>query len=205
MRIKKLVFSLLGLALVGSVALADGLDGQYEVVAPLVAPPAHSLDKVIIHEVFYFGCPHCFELNKVLPTFAKTYGKRVELISVPIGWSGPDPGRLLMIARQKGHDKEMEVKNMILSFTHEKGLGKAMFTRDKLQFVAKLTGLSREFETLMDDPVIVKQMDDAMAFAKEKGVESTPTLILQGSVKVVGNDLVNLKKVLNSMLKEPVP
>ena len=57
----------------------------------------------------------------------------------------------------------------------------------------------------MDDPVIVKQMDDAMAFAKEKGVESTPTLILQGSVKVVGNDLVNLKKVLNSMLKEPVP
>lgn len=203
---KKALALLSGLLLLsGSGLMAQGLEGNYEVVPPMVAPKAHSLDKVVIHEVFYFGCPHCYDLHKEMPAFLAAFKGKVQVISVPNDWGSADPGRLLYIARTKGPQKEEEVKTMIFDFIHTKGLGKSMFSRDKLQFVAKLNGLTAEFETLMDDPKIVAQMDAGVAYAKEKGVESTPTLILQDSVKVVGSDMANLKRVVNSLLKEPVP
>ncbi|MDT8447671.1 MAG: DsbA family protein [bacterium] len=183
---------------------AQALDGHYEPIPPAVAPKAHSLKQVTVHEVFFFGCPHCYELHKQLPALQAEFGNRLKLVSVPIGWGGHDPGRLLLIARRKGPEKEHEVKEMIFNFVHDKGLGKSMFTRDKLQFVAKLTGLSAEFETQMDDPKIVAQMNDGVAYAQAKGVESTPTLVIQDSIKVVGADVANLRKVINSLLVEPV-
>ena len=199
-----LTLAVLSLFAVCSTSAAE-LDGQYEIAPPMLAPKAHSLDTLVIHEVFFFGCPHCYELHKEMPEFLKAYGKKVQVISVPIGWAGPDAGRLLMIARRVSPEKEEAVKTMIFDFIHAKGLGKSMFSRDKLQFVAKLNGLSTEFSQQMDDPKIVKMMDEAMAYAKEKGVESTPTLIINDAVKVVGADLNNLKLVVNSLLKEPVP
>jgi len=191
--------------LFGSAVQAAEIEGIYKVHAPMVAPKAHSLDKVVIHEVFYFGCPHCYHLHQEWPKFLKHFGNKVEVVSVPIGWSGPDPGRLMMIARLIGPEKEEAIKSMIFDFVHAKGLGRSLFTRDKLQFVAKLNGLSAEFNTQMDDPKVVKMMNDAMAYAKKMGVESTPTLILGDSLIVEGADLNNLTQVVNSLLKQPVP
>lgn len=202
--IRSAVFLFCLITLAAPVSWAAEIEGHFETIAPLVPPKANSLEQVTIHEVFYFGCPHCYELNKMLPILKEDFGDKIKLISVPIGWGGHDPGRLLYIARQKGPEKEEEVKNMIFNFVHEKGLGKRMFTRDKLQFVAKLTGLSKEFQTQMDDPKIVEQMNQGVALAQAKGVESTPTLIIEGSMKIVGHDMINLRKVINSLLKEPI-
>jgi len=202
---KRLFFTLAVAGLLfGSTAQAGELKGHYTVTPPMVEPALHSQDKVVIHEVFYFGCPHCFHLHQEFPKFLAKFGDKVQVISVPIGWSGPDPGRLMMIGRLIGPEKEEAIKSMIFDFVHAKGLGKSLFSRDKLQFVAKLNNLEKEFHTQMDSPKVVQMMNEAMQYAKDKNVQNTPTLIVGDSIMVEGADLDNLALVVNSLLKEPV-
>lgn len=179
------------------------IDGKYElIVTPPNSPPQkRSLRQVTIHEVFSFACPHCYNFNRKLPQLKEKFGKKIKIIPIPIGWNGHDPGRLFYIAETKG--KGDEVKDMIFDFYHIRGLGKAMYSRDKLQFVAKRVGLSKEFKSLMDNPKIVKKMNAGIQLAKEFKVNSTPTVVIEGALKAHG-DYDNLVLIINSLLKNPV-
>ena len=179
------------------------IEGRYEllVTPPKMPPQAGSLKQVTIHEVFSFACPHCYNLNRKLPQLRKKFGNKIKIIPVPIGWNGYDPGKLLYIAEEKG--KGDEVKDMIFDFYHIRGLGKAMYSRDKLQFVAKRVGLTSEFNKRMDDPKIVKKMNAGIQFAKNFKIDSTPTLVIEGALKTSA-DYDNLVLIINSLLKNPV-
>ena len=120
----------------------------------------------------------------------------------PIGWRGHDPGRLYFIAEEQG--KGDKVIEMIFDFVHEKGLGRSMFTRDKLRFVAKLNGLSNEFKTRMDDPNIIQKMKASAEYAEKRNITSTPTIVIENVLKAE-RDFNNLSTIINSLLKDPVP
>ncbi|MDH5561391.1 MAG: thioredoxin domain-containing protein [Deltaproteobacteria bacterium] len=184
-----------------SLTLKAEIPGKYEIIPPNVPPKAHSLKQVHIIEVFSFTCPHCFTLNQQMTPIKEKFGDRIKVSYVPIGWSGHDPGRLLYIAEKKG--KAEPVKDMIFDYYHIKGLGKSMYTRDKLQYVAKQNGLSDEFKTQMDAPDIIKAMNDGIAMTKTYGIDSTPTLVIENSILVSGNPS-NFIPIINYLLKEPV-
>ncbi len=179
------------------------IPGNYDIIAPLLPPAEHSLDKVHVDEVFSFTCSHCFELNKVLPLIEKTFEGKLEIESRPVGWVGHNPGRLYYIGVKKG--KGQQVKDRIFSFVFEQGeeVGNRIDTKEILKNVAILEGLSREFDELMEDPGIVKKMNDSIAFAKQADIDSTPTLVIEGAIKT-SRDFGNLFGILNSLLKEPV-
>lgn len=92
---------------------------------------------------------------------------------------------------------------MIFNFLFDKGLGGEMYKRDKLQFVAQMNGLSKEFETLMDHPRIVKKMDDSIRFSEERKIDSTPTIVVEG-VMFAERDYKNMVTIINALLKDPV-
>ncbi len=196
----KILIVLFILATLPIIAAAQ-IKGRYEVIPPSFPPVPGSLDKVEIVEVFSFGCPHCYHLSQQLPALEKRFGNKIKVIPSPIGWQGHDPGRLYFIAEEKGKGKK--VKEMIFSFYHARGVGADMYTRDKLTFVAKLNGLTKEFQTRMDDPKIVAKMNAAVDYAKEKKITGTPTLVIEGVIKASGN-VENLAVIINSLLKEPV-
>jgi predicted DsbA family dithiol-disulfide isomerase len=178
------------------------LPGDYQVIVPYHAPPGRSLDRVTIHEVFSFDCPHCYTFHKhTKKALQEKFGDKLQVIPQPIGWRGHDPGRLYFIAEKFG--KGDAVILMIFDFLFDKGLGAEMFKRDKLQFVARLNGLSDEFKTMMDDPEIVAAMNRSVAFAKKRRIESTPTLVVEG-VLIPTRQFDNLVTIINALLKEPV-
>jgi len=199
---KKLAFLILFSFLLTPVTTFSAIPGNYEVIIPFSAPPANSLDQVTIHEVFAFDCGHCFDFHKhEYKALKKHFKNKVKFVLRPIGWRGPDPGRLYFIAEQKG--KGEQVLLMTFDFIFNKGLGKQMFNRDKLQFVARLNGLSEEFKTMMDSPEIVKKMNESMDYAREKKIDSTPTLVIE-NVMIPNRHHSNLVTIINALLKEPV-
>ncbi len=177
-----------------------GVKGVFETLEGK-APKAGSLDVVTIHEVFAFSCPHCAHFNQEIPALKKHFGKKIKFVGHPVGWAGHDPGRLYFIAVDLG--KEEAVKDMIFDFFHEKGLGDMVYQRERLKYVARFNGMLDEFEAKMDDPKYVKAMENSVQFAKDKKVESTPTLVVEGVFKTHG-DPANLKMIINSLLKNPV-
>ena len=200
---KKFALLALILLLLLPVTAFAAIPGKYDVVVPYSPPPPNSLDQVTIHEVFAFDCGHCFDFHKnEYKALKKHFKNKVKFVLHPIGWRGPDPGRLYFIAEQKG--KGEQVLTMTFDFIFNKGLGKEMFNRDKLQFVARLNGLTKEFNTMMDAPEIVKKMNESMDYAKEKKIDSTPTLVIE-NVMIPNRRYSNLVTIINALLKEPVP
>ena len=195
------LLALFSLLLIPLTALAV-IPGKFDVIVPFSPPPANSLDQVTIHDVFAFDCPHCYDFfSNEYKALKKKFKNKVKIIQQPIGWRGPDPGRLYFIAEQKG--KGDQVLAMTFDFIFNKGLGKEMFKRDKLQFVARLNGLTKEFNTMMDAPEIVKKMNDSMAYAQSKKIDSTPTLVIE-DVMIPNRHYSNLVTIINALLKEPV-
>jgi len=179
------------------------IPGKYEPIVPHRPPKQNSLDQVRIFEVFAFDCLHCYRFfAREHPKLKKKFGNKVKFIMQPIGWRGHDPGRLYFIAQEKG--KGDKVIAMIFDFVHEKGLGNSMFTRDKLQFVAKLNGLSKEFKTRMDDPKIVRKMNESAEYSDKRNITSTPTIVIEDVLKA-DRRFSNLNTIINALLKDPVP
>jgi predicted DsbA family dithiol-disulfide isomerase len=178
------------------------IPGKYELIPPMQTPAANSLDQVQIDEVFAFSCGYCDKFHKsTYPRLKKRFGDKIKFVFRPVGWLGHDPGRLYYIAEEKG--KGEGAMTMIFNLIHEGGLGRQMYDRDKLQFVAKKLGLSNEFKTRMDDEVIVRKMNGSVQWAADRNIDSTPTLVIEKSLKV-NRDFNNMVTVINSLLKEPV-
>ncbi len=178
------------------------IPGKYEVMVPQIPPAKNSLEKVRLIEVFAFDCIHCYHFNRdMLPELQKKFGDKMVFIAKPIGWRGHDPGRLYYIAEEKG--KAHEVALSIFHLIFEGGLREQMFQRDKLQFVARKHDLFDEFKANMDSPGIVSKMNAGIQYAKVRNINSTPTLIIEDSIKPVRH-YDNLVLIINSLLKEPV-
>ncbi|MBU2514989.1 DsbA family protein [bacterium] len=178
--------------------IAD-IPGRYELLVPNVPPPAHSLDIVHIVEVFSFDCGHCYHFNRdIYPKLKEKFGDKIELIPKPIGWRGHDPGRLFYIAESKG--KGHDVMMMIFQLVFDGGLREQMFSRDKLQFVAKKHGLENEFKTMMDSPEIIGKMNEGIQYSESRRINSTPTLIIEDSIMPI-RDYSNLVTIISALLK----
>ncbi len=196
-----LILSFLAL-LVPATAFSE-IPGEYEMIIPNVPPNEHSLDQVRIHEVFSFYCGHCYHFDKQeKPKLKKKFGDKVLFIPQPIGWEGHDPGRLYFIAEERG--KGDKILMILFDYIHNKGLGKGMYQRGNLQFVAKRNGLWEEFNTLMDAPEIVNKMNASIQYAKDRSIDSTPTLVIENVLKPK-RSFENLVTIINALLKEPVP
>lgn len=176
--------------------------GRYELVIPFQAPPVHSMNQVVIHEVFAFDCGHCFNFHsKIKPRIVKKFGEKVKIIPQPIGWRGHNPGRLYFIAEKYGKGEQVIMTTFDMIFN--KGLGASVFQKDILQFVAQYNGLKKEFEAMMEAPEIVAKMNKSVQYAKSKNIDSTPTLII-GDGMVPEREYNNLITIINSLLKKPV-
>ena len=175
--------------------------GEYIVVVPHLPPPEHSLDRVHIDEIFSFTCLHCYRFHQKIGTIRQAFGSKIEITSKPIGWSGQNPGRLFYIGEKMG--KGDRIKDRIFKLVFEKDLALIIDQKMILKSVARLEGISREFEDLIDDPMIVRQMRDGKDLAKTAGITKTPSLLIE-NVIVTSTDIENLFLIINSLLKEPV-
>lgn len=199
---KKQILLLFLIAVFHAFSLSAGIPGKYEIIVPHVPPAERSKTQVTLVEVFAFDCGHCFNFNKnMLPKLESKFGDKIKFMAKPIGWRGHDPGRLYFIAEEKG--KGHQVMMMIFDLIFEKGLGRQMFERDKLQFVAKLNGLTQEYNTLMDDPRIVRKMNESVQYAGIRNINSTPTIVIE-DVLIPERTFSNIVKIVNAILIDPV-
>ncbi len=195
-------FFIISFLLLFPLAAFSEIPGKYEMIIPHIPPPLHSLDKIRIYEVFAFDCIHCYNFHKESkPRLIKKFGDKIEIIPRPVGWRGHDPGRLYYIAEQQG--KGEEVIMMIFQLVFDRGMGRSMFSRDRLQFVARRHKLDNEFKAKMDAPEIIEKMNQSARFAVESSIDATPTLVIEGILKPE-REFKNMVKIINALLKEPV-
>lgn len=183
-----------------ALAASKKLKGKFE---QLDEPSTHTRGKVKMTEFADFYCPHChmFEQTAV-PMLEKEFGDRVEvtMVGFPV-IRGMLPTAFEMYEQAKVMGKGKEMKNVLFRTIH----------KDRTRFMDRTirTILVKEVGL---DPVAFEQGlasgKPARAFQKGKEwgirikVNSTPTVLLDGNIKVEGENLTpaNLTTVIRSIL-----
>ena len=200
--LKILPWTILGFLFLTGAAQAD-LEGTYETIGPI--PEKNSLDVVIMEEFLNFTCPHCNNFRNVSKPLLSKYGKRLKLKNLPIAFRGqPDtPIRLYFIAEKMG--RSAEIKEMIFDTTFV--YGQNIFDPKVVSYLARSAGLAEEFRREFDSEWVNLKIREARLRADQVGVRATPTIVLNGAVRLVPKTSMNafvgnLDRIVSQLLKK---
>ena len=196
---KKIVSFSLGLCLFLGASLAQEIKGNYKILAGKIPPLAGSLEKVRMVEVFSFTCSYCYAFQKQLADFLEQYKEKLELIHLPIGFSGVNPAKLYFIALDL--EKGEEVKKLIFQSFHDSGI-RNINSLEVLKVLAKISGIEKEFEENKNSDLILDKIKFAKIYASSRKIQRTPTFVIENSILVGGADTRNLSLVIDSLLKK---
>ncbi len=191
--------------MVGGVAWAGPaaqpkLDGKYEL---LKEPSTHQAGKVKLTEFADFYCPHCHVFEQTLaPLIEKEFSGKVEIdmVGFPV-IGGKLPTAFEMYEQARAMGKGVEMKKVLFRAIHKDRL----HILDKVirETLIKEVGLDPvPFEAGLASGKPAEALQAGRKLGERVKVESTPTVVLDGNIKVAGENLnpENLKTVIASIL-----
>ena len=180
-----LLLSLLPLSAFAQPMAAGHREGVDFITLPAPQPP-YAAGKIEVAEVFSYACVHCFTFQPMVNKWKKTMAKDVRWEYVPAAFGGPFDqfarayfAAQLMGVQEKTHDavfKGVFTDKLVKQGTPEEVADLyARFGVDRAKFLATMAGND-----------VKAKMAKARDFAMRSGVESTPTLIVNGKYRVLG-------------------
>ena len=157
-------------------------------------------DQIVIYEFFWYGCPHCFNLEPTMNQIEGDLGKDTVLIKVPVSlrdtWQ--NHAKAYFTLKQMNLDDDLHDKLFEEIHINSQRLD----TKDSLsQFVSNNGYNAKKFEELFDSFGTEIRMNKASRLARKYQINSVPTLVINGKYMTSGSyvssydelvDVVNL-------------
>ena len=193
---KKYVSLFMSLFVVAS--LHANIRGDYEVLGDI---PKKGSKKIVKFEEFLnFGCPHCNNLRNLSKNFRKSYKNKVDFVDVPITFSGQSdaPIRLYYVAKSKGRGEE--VKNALFDTHHKFGVN--VFNPGTVNYLARTLGLADAYRKEANAAWIDDQIAKNNALANQYGVRGTPTVVIEGVLKMNIRSMASFVRMLPNTIED---
>jgi predicted DsbA family dithiol-disulfide isomerase len=180
----------LGAALVAAplLTLAQGVSGNYSAIGPV--PPRKSADVVVVEEFLNFTCPHCNSFREVAKPVFERYGKRVKLVRLPLLFRGQadPPLRLFFVAQANG--KEDLIHDVLFDAAFKYNVN--IYDSSVVNYLARTNGLAEAYSREGGADWVTRKIAEAAMRANTVGVEVTPTLVIQGAMKMTPQGRMDL-------------
>jgi len=175
---------------------------------------AHSEDKVIVSEYFWYGCSHCFSLDPIIKQWKRSLPSDAEILPIPVVWQP-----MMTLHAKAYYIGEQLLAEDLLSKRKRQNLHESLFpvimnlrseTREKNQLASIRAHFSKfgitneKFDELAESQLIKDKVAQAKRWQKMSGIEGTPVVIVDGIYKlnhgefetkenliVYGNQVVN--------------
>ena len=173
---------LVGASLLGSTVFAQELvDGSNYITLSSPVPTAQP-EKIEVVELFWYGCPHCYQLEATVNPWSKTLPEDVSFVRMPAMFGGiwNLHGQLFytletMKAEDKVHDK-------IFDTLHNSGR-KLSSVDDIAKFVAE-QGVDKElFMKTWNSFSVKSQMEKAKKQALAYQITGVPAMVINGKYR----------------------
>ena len=161
-------------------------------------------DKIVVYEFFWYGCPHCFNIEPTINELESELQQDTVLIKVPVAlrdtWE--NHARAYYALRQMNLDDDLHEKLFEEIHINSQRLD----TRDSLsQFISNEGYSSKKFEELFDSYGTEIRMNKAERLRKKYQITSVPTLIVNGKYMTSGSyvsSFAELKDVINMLIEK---
>jgi thiol:disulfide interchange protein DsbA len=176
------------------------LRGAYELLND--EPSTHQPGKVKLIEFADFYCPHCHHFDgEALPLLEKEFGKKLEttMVGFPV-IRGKLPTAFDMYEQAKLMGKGNEMKKVLFRTIHKDKIT-GVLDRSIRQVLIKEVGLDPQaFEEGMASGKPAQRFEEGKKWGERIKLQQTPTILLDGNIKVEKIDPENLKLVIQSIL-----
>lgn len=200
---------MMGAVIMSAVVLADGisvqaaspnLKGQFEILKD--EPSTHQPGKVKLVEFADFYCPHCHHFDgEGLAILEKEFGSKLEttMVGFPV-IRGKLPTPFDMYEQAKIMGKGNEMKKVLFRTIHQDKVT-GVLDRSLRELLIREVGLDpKAFEDGMASGKPAQLFEDGRKWGERIKLQQTPTLLLDGNIKVEKIDPENLKLVIQSIL-----
>ncbi|MEQ8231190.1 MAG: thiol:disulfide interchange protein DsbA/DsbL [Gammaproteobacteria bacterium] len=155
---------------------------HYEVIEPALETGGTD-GKVVVMELFWYGCPHCFEFEPVIEAWLKEKPENIEFVRVPAvfarNWE--IHARAFYAAEQLG----------VLEETHEALFNalhrerQRLFTVDALVAFYAAHGVDEQaFREAYESFDVDNKTRRAMAITRKSGIGGVPALLVDGRYRL---------------------
>jgi len=199
----------MGAVIMSAVVLADrisvqaaspNLKGQFEILKD--EPSTHQPGKVKLVEFADFYCPHCHHFDgEGLAILEKEFGNKLEttMVGFPV-IRGKLPTPFDMYEQAKMMGKGNEMKKVLFRTIHQDKVT-GVLDRSLRELLIREVGLDpKAFEEGMASGKPAQLFEDGKKWGERIKLQQTPTLLLDGNIKVEKIDPENLKLVIQSIL-----
>ena len=188
--------------LLGWTTLAfSALQGEYEMMEG--EPSLHESGKVILLEFADFYCPHCHMFERVVVTkLQKEFGDQFEsrMIGFPV-MPGKLPTVFEMYNQAVTMGKGPRMKEVLFQSIHDKDI--QMFDKTMRSLILKEVGLdATEFEAGLASGKPFQTLGKGKEWGERIKVTHTPTVVLDGNIRIKNLNFDNLKIVIQSILDQ---
>lgn len=176
------------------------IQGDYEL---LDEPSKHEKGKVILFEFADFYCPHCHMFEQIVVTKLKQeFGDQLEarLIGFPV-MPGKLPTAFEMYEQAVTMGKGPEMKRELFSSIHGKKI--EVFDKTIRRLLLQKLELDVDaFEKGLASGVPYRTLEKGKAWGERIKVTHTPTVVIDGNIRVANLTEENLKVIIQSILAQ---
>jgi thiol:disulfide interchange protein DsbA len=179
------------------------LNGQYEAITPPQQRPDAS--KVEVIELFWYGCPHCYELEPFLSRWAAARPPDVDFVQMPAVFSN---NRLWMLHAQAFYAAEVLGVRERLHAAMFQALHvskRPLDTKERLRTFFKENGVAEaDFERVWDSFAVQTRVRQAVVLTERFGIDGVPAIVVNRKYRTSGSltgTYANLLKVVDSLIQ----
>ncbi len=176
---------------------------HYHVISPAVATNV-SAGNVEVLELFWYGCPHCFEFEKYLKNWKQEKAINVEFLRMPavLNRSWTPHARAYYALETMGELERLHP--IIFEAIHVQGR-RLRDLESMARFLSQHGIDAEEFKKAYDSFYVETKIKRAGQLVREYGSSSVPTIIVNGKYRTSAGDAggyESLMKLINYLVKQ---
>jgi thiol:disulfide interchange protein DsbA len=136
-------------------------------------------DKIEVAEVFWYGCPHCYDFDPILESWKKTLPPDVAFVRIPVIWNPTNQvhARLMYTAEALG--VSTEAHDAIFKSIHQSG--NMLTDEDDMVALFSKFGVSEaDFREAYDSFGVSSAVKRAENLTRRYGIRSVPVIVVNG-------------------------
>lgn len=181
---------------------APAVEGRDYALIEGGAPYQPLAGKIEVAEVFAYWCNHCANFAPALEAWKRTQPKDVRLSYVPLPQDSEDVFARGFFATQAAGALD-KVHGPLFLAVHEEKSVPSNPSIDELAAWYGQRGLNaKRLKAAMAAPALADRLAAARQFAVRSGVEGTPTLIINGRYRILGNSMQALLRNADAVIAQ---
>jgi thiol:disulfide interchange protein DsbA len=138
-----------------------------------------SPDKIEVAEVFWYGCPHCYDLDPLLRNWVKTLAPDVNFVRIPVMWNPTNQIHARLFYTAQALNKLADMHDVIFREMHANK--KMLTSEEEIQALFERFGVSAaDFQKTFRSFAVEGQLRRAKDLTERYQVRGVPMMVVNG-------------------------